>query len=77
MKFSNSFHLDFEKNNSIYFKLLKEEDFDFKTKEINIEINENKDGIHANIDASSVMELKIGNSAFIKSLEIITKTLNV
>lgn len=73
----SSFLLDFNKNNSLYFKLLQEEDYDFKTKDIKIKLDNTNEGISAVIYANSVLELKIGTSAFIKSLEIITKTLEV
>ena len=72
-----NFSFDFGDLNPTYFKLLLEEDFDFKTKKINFEILNNSNSIDVNVIASSVLDLKIGTTALIKSLEIIEKTLNV
>jgi len=72
----SSFELDFSSNNQIYFDLLIEEDFNFKNKDINVDINLNN-LINIEIQATSVLELKIATNAIIKSLEVITKTLDL
>ena len=77
MKFINTYNLDFGDNSSSILHLLSEEDFDFKTKDIKINLNLVNKKIEAGVFANNVIDLKIGNSAFIKSLEIINKTLNV
>lgn len=78
MNLISSFDLDFKEDNETYYKLLKEEDFDFKTKNINISIDKtSKDNIKVEIMCDSVIDLKIANSALIKSLEVINKTLKV
>lgn len=71
-----SFDLDFGSKNQIYFDLLNEEDFDFKTKKIKIKVSLDKT-ILILIETESILNLKIANSAVIKSLEIIEKTLNL
>jgi len=79
MKLVNNFILDFEnlEVNKVYFDLLKEEDFIFKTKDIFVNINFRENKIFLEIVAGSILDLKIGNSAVIKSLEIIDKTLEI
>ncbi len=77
MKTITEFILDFDKDTQTYYKLLKEEDFDFKTKNININLNFSSDKLNVKITAPSIIELKIGTNAFIKSLEIIQKTLTI
>ncbi|MDA3855466.1 MAG: hypothetical protein PF569_04360 [Candidatus Woesearchaeota archaeon] len=75
-KFSSNFKLDFGDLNIFYYNLLIEEDFDFRSKDIKIEINKNE-SLEIDVICNSVTDLKIGVSAFIKSLEIIEKTRNV
>ena len=72
-----NFSLDAGKLNIIYFKLLSEEDFDFKTKDINFKISNSSSGVGVSIIANSVLDLKIGTTALIKSLEVIEKTLKI
>jgi len=74
---TSSFLLNFKEKNNLFFKLLQEEDYDFRNKDIKISLENNTNQINATIHASSILELKIGVSAFIKSLEIIDKTLNI
>lgn len=77
MRLNSKFSFDFGEQKNFFYKLLSEEDFDFKTKNITLEINL-KDGlVLVNLFAESVLDLKIGSSALIKSLEIIDKTLNI
>lgn len=76
MNYNASFKLEI-KDIDTYHKLLLEEDFDFKTKDINININKNSSILEVGVESNSLVDLKIANSAIIKSLEIIEKTLNV
>lgn len=75
-KIESKFSFDFGKQNEFYYKLLKEEDFDFKTKNININLILNKQ-LECILSVESVLDLKIGVNALIKSLEVIGKTLAV
>lgn len=78
MKLTSIFFLNFDKLCDLYYKLLLEEDFDFKTKDISIDIE--KVGVHeikVSIFAKSFIDLKIAVTAFMKSVEIIEKTLNI
>ena len=77
MRISSKHVLELGSLSETYFKLLSEEDYDFKTKEILVEIEKEDDSIIANIFTNSIVDLKIADSAFIKSLEVIEKTLNV
>jgi len=79
MKLNFVLDLDFEEENNLYYKLLKNEDFDFKTKDIAIIIAQNsKDNkIKVEFEVNSVIDLKIASTAVIKSLEIINKTLKI
>ncbi len=78
MKLNSFFVLNFDLNTQIYYDLLIEEDYDFKTKNITFEIIKlDEKQLKVSIFANSIIDLKIANSAFIKSLEIITKSLNV
>ena len=77
MKFNSNYSFDFGSNNKLYLDLLSEEDFDFKTKDINIEVSENNNKVEVSLICDSVLDLKIGTNALIKSLEVITKTLEV
>ncbi len=76
MKHIANFSLDFGNLNKTYYDLLIEEDFDFKTKDIKVDISNEKD-LGVSIKANSILDIKIGATALIKSLEIIEKTLNV
>lgn len=77
MKLKSNFSFDFKEQSDIYYKLLLEEDFDFKTKNITIQINLKENLVLVFIYASSILDLKIATSALVKSLEIIEKTLNI
>lgn len=77
MIIENSFKLENLKDLEFYFKLLKEEDFDFRNKNINILILKEKKDLVVKIKAESFLDIKIGFSAVLKSLEIIYKSLNI
>lgn len=76
MIIKSNLSLNFDSLNDFYFDLLKEEDFDFKTKDINILISKS-DSIDVQILCNSVLEFKIASNALIKSLEVINKTLEI
>ena len=76
MSIKTSFELDFGELNNFYYNLLCEEDFDFKTKEIDLNISKNNN-LEVEISCQSILELKIANNALIKSLETINKTLSI
>jgi len=69
--------LDFKDKNELYFNLLLEEDFNFKTKNINIDFLMLNDKINVKFMVNNILDLKIAMNAIIKSLEIIDKTLNI
>ncbi len=73
---SATFSFNFGDLNDFYFKLLKEEDFDFKSKQILINIENNRK-LDIGVECSNVLDLKIVTNALIKSIETINKTLNV
>ncbi len=77
MSIKSSITCDFKEKNSLYYELLSEEDFEFKTKDILLDVKRKKDKVEIQIEADSVLDFKIGTSALIKSLEVITKTLEV
>lgn len=78
MSYNSVFDLDLGEETELYYKLLSEEDFDFRTKDIKIKINKvSSKSLKITIESNSLIELKIGVSALIKSLEIIDKTLKV
>jgi len=76
MSLRSSFVFDFGELNQAYYKLLIEEDFDFKTKKISLNINLT-DSLEIELNVGSILDMKIATNALIKSLEIIDKTLNV
>lgn len=76
MKLVSNFFLDFGKDDEFYFKLLLEEDFDFKGKSISVVVT-NDDGLVVRLECDSVLDLKIATNAVIKSLETIDKSLRV
>ena len=77
MRLTSNYSFDFEKQSETYYKLLCEEDFDFKTKNITIEVRLENSLVLVEVRANCVLDLKIATSALIKSLEIIERTLNV
>ena len=77
MKFNSVFDLDLEDKNEVYYNLLIEEDFDFKTKDITIDIKKEEDLLKVFFECDSLLDLKIATNAFVKSLEVIEKSLNV
>lgn len=76
MKFISILKLDFENSNDLYYSLLKEEDYDFKTKDISIDVEKENDHILVSLVCNSILDLKIATNALIKSLEVIEKTLS-
>ena len=76
MKSTSRITLDLGDKTKTYFELLKEEDFDFKTKDIKVNI-ELKDQLELELETSSILDMKIGMTAIIKSLEVIDKTLEI
>lgn len=77
MRYVSRFSLDLGEQAQIYFNLLSEEDFDFKTKDIKVDVTLQDLTVNVEILCSSLIDLKIGTSSVIKSLEIIHKTLEV
>lgn len=75
-KFSSNFKLDFGRLNDFYYNLLIEEDFDFKSKSIDIDIQKNS-MLEIRVLCNSILDLKIGVTALIKSLEVIERARNV
>ncbi|MFW6026280.1 MAG: hypothetical protein ACOC16_00500 [Nanoarchaeota archaeon] len=76
MRFKSNFYLDFEDSNELYYNLLAQEDFNFRTKNIKINILM-KNKIEVEVLCDSIIEFKIAHSAIIKSLEVIDKTLKI
>ena len=77
MKLSTTYELDFGEKSLFYVNLLKEEDFDFKTKSVVVKISQKNSKVFIEVFADSLLELKVGTSSVMKSLEIISKTLNL
>lgn len=77
MNLKNSFKLNLGKNLQLYYDLLLNEDFDFKNKNISVKISKEGSFVLIDVEADSILELKIADSAIIKTLEIIDKTLNI
>lgn len=78
MNITSIFFLNFDKTCDFYYDLLLEEDFEFKTKNISIDIEKvNNSEIKVSILTKSVIDMKIAVNAFMKSVEVIDKTLNV
>ncbi len=77
MNFISTLILDFENENQIYFDLLREEDFDFSSRNIEVKIELINSQIRIILIGESILNLKIASNAVLKSLEIITKTLNI
>ena len=77
MKNTATLSFDFEGDAQTYASLLKEEDFDFKNKQISIDVNQNGSKIEVTLESDSILEFKIGVTALTKSLEVINKTLTI
>lgn len=77
MNVTTQFSFDFGKDTDLFYALLCEEDFDFKTKHISLEIVKNANIVHLTIVAQSFIDCKIAVSAVLKSVEIIEKTKHV
>jgi hypothetical protein len=76
MSFVSEFFFDFSDENSYFYDLLLEEDFDFNNREISIDFFL-IDSLKVVVQADSFLNLKIGVSSLMKSVEIIKKTLDV
>jgi hypothetical protein len=74
---NSSFSLDLGDKVDLYFSLLSDENFDFKTKNILVNLEKKNNSIIINITCESLLDIKIANSAIIRSLEIIEKTLKI
>jgi hypothetical protein len=72
----SNFSFNFGNLNDFYYKLLIEEDFDFKTKKIVINITNDK-SLNVKVECNNVLDLKIATNALIKSVETIEKSINV
>lgn len=68
---------DFDREAENYASLLREEDFDFRNKKIEIEVKQFDSKVEIALSTNSILEFKIGVSALTKSLEVISKTLAV
>ena len=77
MKYTCDFCLDLGKNSQFYSNLLSQEDFDFKTKDIIVSINNEKNILNIKVICDSLIDLKIGSSSVMKSLEIIEKIISL
>jgi len=75
MNFVSENLFDFGDNNELFFRLLCEEDFDFKNKNILIEIDLIDKGVFVKVSGSGVLDFKIANSSLVKSLEVVEKTI--
>lgn len=73
----SSFFLNLGDKVDLYYSLLSDENFDFKTKNIIVNIKKQNNSIIINITCESLLDIKIANSAIIRSLEIIEKTLKI
>lgn len=76
MSIKTNILLDFKENNDLYYSLLKEEDYDFKTKNIKIDVSKS-DVVSVNVVCDSILDFKIATNSLVKSLEVIDKTINL
>jgi hypothetical protein len=77
MKVKTQFSFDVGKDVDVYYALLNEEDFEFKTKQISLTLEKQGSVILVTISAQSFIDCKIAVSAVLKSVEIIEKTKEV
>jgi hypothetical protein len=75
MKFNVDYSLILGEDLQTYYSLLKEEDFNFKTKSIDVLISILDNKLFIQVSCDSIIDLKIGTTAVQKSLDIIQKTL--
>ena len=73
----STFSLDLGDKVDLYFSLLSDENFEFKTKNILVNLEKQNNSILLKITCESLLDIKIANSAIIRSLEIIEKTLKI
>lgn len=76
MKFEGEVKIHLDERTQLFYDLLCEEDYDFKNKEIEIDIHKADRDLLIHISAHSLTEYKIASTALIKSLEVIEKTLD-
>lgn len=69
--------LDLKEHSDLYYSLLQEEDFDFRNKEVFVKVDKEDSNVLVTLETGSILELKIGMTAVMKSLEVIDKTLQV
>ncbi len=74
---TSSFSLDLGDKVDLYFSLLCDENFEFKTKNILVKLEKQNNSILINMTCETLLDIKIANSAIIRSLEIIEKTLKI
>ncbi len=71
MKVTTTIKFEELPGDSQYLKLLKEEDFDFRGRDIKVTL---KEPLNITLTTDSILNLKIGITSIIKSLEVISKT---
>jgi tyrosine-protein phosphatase YwqE len=77
MKFNVDYSLNLGENLQTFYSLLQEEDFNFKTKNIDVLFSIINDKLLIQVTCNSLIDLKIGTTAVQKSLDIIEKTLAI
>ncbi|MCA9486269.1 MAG: hypothetical protein H6500_01120 [Candidatus Woesearchaeota archaeon] len=75
MMITTKIHCSFEKNSDLFYKVLSSEDFDFRTKNISLNLNKAPEGFEIALGAPSILDFKIGINALVRSLEVAEKTL--
>ena len=68
------YDLDFLNNSDFYYKILSQENFNFKTKDIKVSIKKLKNRIKIVSNVKNILDLKIVTSTISKTLEVIEKT---
>ena len=66
------------KDSSLYYDVLKEEDFNFNNKSISVEVMKGEKGLLSiKVLAGNLLDIKIGINAVLNSLIVMDKSLNV
>ena len=68
------YDLDFLNNSDFYYKILSQENFNFKTKDIKVSIKKLKNRVKIVSNVKNILDLKIVTSTISKTLEVIEKT---
>ena len=68
------YDLDFLNNSEFYYKILSQENFNFKTKDIKVSIKKLKNRVKIVSSVKNILDLKIVTSTISKTLEVIEKT---